>query len=548
MLSLPLLAKHSQLERGYHSSAWRFTRGLRSFFIKLLMRKYLYSSVTPVPEKNTDDALISPPNAFQPEAVSGQMLRFSFFDRHLLPVQAYRPRIIFAIMMTCVSTHASARSLSETLSNAYSRNPEILAAQRAIYSAHEELPIALQRFMPRVLMDGSGGSSYLAGRTYQDVPGQDIRQRVRTLGVSLSQPVYDGQAEPGLRAAHALVLRARLQLLYTEQSVLQDAAYAHIGLLRDREILQLRETYLTLLQRLAEVTQRLVTSGDRTTSDSAQVRAQEARALSALIQTQRDIDTGQANYLRAVTMPATRLEAPSLRFQLPSTREAAISVAREESARVLLARVDEVLAREQANQSAGVLQPRVDFVLSGTLGRGVDYYRGGYASPADYGERGSVLLQITIPLYAGPGDYARFRQAREQTMQRAADSLNANDRAEEEASIAWANLSAARELIRVSVQAERAQLLAVQSILREIDARRRPLQDLLLAEQQLLDTRTAKISAQADELLSSLALIKALGALSAKALVLPVRLFDPEQDLRLTRWRVMGLSRADGRR
>jgi outer membrane protein len=133
-------------------------------------------------------------------------------------------------------------------------------------------------------------------------------------------------------------------------------------------------------------------------------------------------------------------------------------------------------------------------------------------------------------------------------MQRAADSLNANDRAEEEASIAWANLSAARELIRVSVQAERAQLLAVQSILREIDARRRPLQDLLLAEQQLLDTRIAKISAQADELLSSLALIRALGALSAKALVLPVRLFDPEQDLRATRWRVMGLSRADGRR
>jgi hypothetical protein len=70
----------------------------------------------------------------------------------------------------------------------------------------------------------------------------------------------------------------------------------------------------------------------------------------------------------------------------------------------------------------------------------------------------------------------------------------------------------------------------------------------LLAEQQLLDTRIAKISAQADELLSSLALIRALGALSAKALVLPVRLFDPEQDLRATRWRVMGLSRADGRR
>jgi len=206
------------------------------------------------------------------------------------------------------------------------------------------------------------------------------------------------------------------------------------------------------------------------------------------------------------------------------------------------------LAREQADQSAGALQPRVDLILSGTLGRSVDYYRGGYASPVDYGERGSVMLQLTVPLYAGPGDYARFRQAREQTLQRAADLLNATDRAEEDASVAWAGLQAARELIRVSEQAERAQLTVVQSIMREIDARRRPLQDLLLAEQQLIDARIAKIAAKADESLLSFSLLGAIGSLSAKALVLPVRLFDPEQDLRTTRWRVIGLSRADGRR
>jgi outer membrane protein TolC len=467
---------------------------------------------------------------------------------HLACARACWCLIIFTMTIACTSVPAFARSLTETLSIAYTRNPQILAAQRGIYATHEELPIALQRFMPRVYVDGSAGSGYFSARRYQDVSGQDIRQRVRNLGLSLSQPVYDGQAEPGLRAAHALVLRARLNLLQIEQSVLQDAAYAHIGILRDREILQQRETYLQLLQRLADVTDRLVASGDRTTSDGAQVRAQEARALSALLQTQRDIDTGQANYLRAVTMPAAQLEIPSVRFQLPPTRQAAISVAREESARVLVGRVEEVLAREQADQSAGALQPRIDLILSGTLGRSVDYYLGGYASPVDYGERGSIMLQLTVPLYAGPGDYARFRQAREQTLQRAADLLNATDRAEEDASVAWAGLQTARELTRVSEQAERAQLTVVQSIMREIDARRRPLQDLLLAEQQLLDARIAKIAAKADEALLSFSLLGALGSLSAKALVLPVRLFDPEQDLRTTRWRVIGLSRADGRR
>lgn len=57
-----------------------------------------------------------------------------------------------------------------------------------------------------------------------------------------------------------------------------------------------------------------------------------------------------------------------------------------------------------------------------------------------------------------------------------------------------------------------------------------------------------QVAARAEETSAAFSLLSAIGALSAKSLDLPVPLFDPEQDLRATRWRVIGLSRAQGRR
>lgn len=464
----------------------------------------------------------------------------------------FAPRIAGTLLLALLgSTNgaiAAPRDIVETLSAAYTRNPEILTAQRNIYATNEEIPIALQRFLPRLTATGEVGASYLSAQRYSDVTPQDLRQRIRSLNLSLSQPIYDGQAIPGYRAANALVLRARAQLLQAEEAVLQDAAISHINILRDREILRLREAYLVLLRNLAVVTDRLVESGDRTVGDLAQVRAQEARALSAQLQVRRDIALSEAAYLRAVTIPPGELARPVLRYQLPATIDLAVAAARSDNSRVLLLRVDETLARERAAQSAGLLQPRVDLVVSGQSGRSVDFFRQGQPSPSSYGERGAVILQMTVPLYPGPGDFGRLRQDREQVLARVAEQGNAGNRAAEDASSAMTRLITARQLIEVSGRAVQAQSQSVQVIVREIEARRRQLQDQLYAEQFLLDARVEQVAARAEEASAAFSLLTAIGALSAKSLDLPVPLFDPEQDLRATRWRVIGVSRAQGRR
>jgi outer membrane protein TolC len=430
--------------------------------------------------------------------------------RSVAPIPGGRGMLARFAVVLCLlfclplSAAAQPRDIAGTLSLAYRSNPELLAAQRAVQVANEEVPVALQRFFPRFTASSVAGSGYRDGRNWRDVPGRDLRNRIRTLDLSLTQPIYDGQAMPGLRAAEALVLRARTQLLQVEQSVLQDAASAHAAVLRDREILRLREANMQSLGRLAAVTDRLLAAGDRTIGDLAQVRAQEARAASLLLQARSQLNVSEAAYLRAVTDRAGLLAAPTLRFRVPQTREEAVTAARTDSARVALLRIDQVLAREQADQSAGALQPRVDLALNGGVGRSVDFARGG----------------PSIPSHS----------------------------AEEEAVSTFVRLNTSRQLLEVAGRAVQAQQLALQSIIREIDARRRPLQDQLLAEQQLLDTRVELTAARAEEIAAGFGLLSAIGVLSASFLELQVPLFDPEQDYNATRWRVIGLSRAEGRR
>jgi outer membrane protein TolC len=230
---------------------------------------------------------------------------------------------------------ARPRDIGESLALAYQKSPELLGAQRALQAANEEIPIALQRFLPRVTAAGNAGSGYREGRTWREHTGTDIRQRIRTLEVSLNQPIYDGQAMPGLRAAEALILRARTQLLQAEQAVLLDAATAHASVVRDREILRLREAYLQSLGRLAGVTDRLLAAGDRTIGDLAQVRAQQARAASSLLQARSQLSASEATYFRAVTERPNDLAAPTLRFRAPQSRDEAVTSARADNARML---------------------------------------------------------------------------------------------------------------------------------------------------------------------------------------------------------------------
>ena len=92
----------------------------------------------------------------------------------------------------------------------------------------------------------------------------------------------------------------------------------------------------------------------------------------------------------------------------------------------------------------------------------------------------------------------------------------------------WAAVEAARGQLRKATEEVAAAETAVSGILKEILVGERTTLDLLITQQNLVNARTALITAQHDRVVSSYGLLAAVGRLSPEVLVLPTQIYDPQ--------------------
>jgi outer membrane protein len=151
-----------------------------------------------------------------------------------------------------------------------------------------------------------------------------------------------------------------------------------------------------------------------------------------------------------------------------------------------------------------------------------------------------VLLQLSVPLYQGGGEYATIRQAR-QTEQQTRKTLDDQRRqATQQAANAWQNLIAARSTIISDQAAIRANEIAVDGVEREALLGSRTTLDVLNAEQTLLQARTTLVQNLAALVTDSYAVAQAIGRLTAHDLNLPVNYYDETAYYKEVRNRLIG--------
>jgi outer membrane protein len=88
---------------------------------------------------------------------------------------------------------------------------------------------------------------------------------------------------------------------------------------------------------------------------------------------------------------------------------------------------------------------------------------------------------------------------------------------------------------------------AVNGILKEILVGERTTLDLLITQQNLVNARTSLIQAQHDRVVSSYALLAAVGRLSPDVLGLPTQIYDPQIHYQQIRDAWIGVRTPDGR-
>lgn len=460
------------------------------------------------------------------------------FDRRTPAFGRMPCRVLSAAMVLILLggiSDAGAQSLEETLVTAYQSIPRLQAARAGVRATDERVSQALSGWRPTVEVSAEGGTSHV------DSTSTTPRNQGRTpweTALTVTQNLYKGgRTAAETRRVDNEVKADRARLLAEEQAVLLAAATVYADIVRDQAVFELNTRNETVLQTQRDATQKRFRGGEVTKTDVSQARSRRLRATAARVQAAGDLANSRARY-RNVTGAWPRTLSPAEPLDdLRGSPDEAVSLARKNAPEVLAARFDERAALDQIRLVWGELLPVVG--LEGEISR-----VSAASSRNSRTDTAKISLTFTMPLYQSGSVSARIREAKEVAAQRRKQLVQVERDAMEEAARAGKDLQTARGRIVALTAAVKVTRSALQGVRREVLVGTRTILDTLDAEQELLDAEVNLVRAQRDEVVSSFALRKAVGWLTAERLGLPVKLYDPAIHYRATRdrWFGTGLS------
>ncbi len=440
-------------------------------------------------------------------------------------LKLYKTVQISAVALT-VSFGTAQMAVSQTLADAMATAYEhsgLLDQNRALLrAADEDVAIALSSLRPIVNWVSNVQHTYGRGRSAST--GGIIATSNSSFidfGISADLLLFDnGASKLGTEAAKETVLATRQGLVSVEQSVILNAVQAFMDVVATREIVQLRQNNLRLLERELQAAQDRFDVGEVTRTDVSLAEARLAGARAQLAAAQGDFAASQEFYAAAVGKRPGNLQAPR---SLPKSAKS-IDAAKDVAIRL---HPNMVQAQHQiAASELAVDQARASMGPSVTLRTGVSVEQ--RFDNNNFSEGAFVGLRASAPIYQGGRLSAVLRKSMAARDQQRANLHVTRHNIRQQAGTSWSRLLAAGAQIQASARQVEAARIAFEGVREEAKLGARTTLDVLTAEQDLLDAEADRISAQATQVVAAYALLSSMGQLTVDQLNLKVERYDPE--------------------
>jgi outer membrane protein len=419
-----------------------------------------------------------------------------------------------------ISGMAEADTLREALVRVYQANPTI-TAQRAQLRVTDEVAAGARAGL-RPQLSGTLGVN-------QDVltTGQSGSDRNFSAGVDVSYPLFNGgRVRNAIRAADTRVEAGRATLRAVEGDVFTEAVAAYMDVIRDRSIVTLNQNQVRVLETNLQASRDRFEVGDLTRTDVAQSEARLSLARSSLALAQGRLRGSEENYRRLIGKLPDELQPPPPLPPLPATPDQAVDIA--------LANNPDIIAIVAQARAAGfdvvaTRAERLPTVNAVSTGR---YFNALGSQPLpqlpNSETSAGVGAQVRIPLYQGGLIGARVRQAQAIQNQVLEQGVAVERAVVSNTRAAFASYQAALDSIRSNEIAVAANSLALEGTRAEQTVGTRNVLDVLNAEQELLNSQVALVTARRDAYVAGFALLNAMGQAEADDLNLDAgQLYDP---------------------
>jgi TolC family type I secretion outer membrane protein len=422
------------------------------------------------------------------------------------------------------AAHADILTLKEALGIAYQTNPQLAGEQAQLRATDENVAQANAGWRPTVNASGTFGittSHTVPPPFLQDI---DTLTHSQTAGVTVSQPLFRGGrtfAEVG--RAKAQVRQERARLIAVEQSVLLNAVNAYMNVVRDSATYQLQVSNVAALQKQLDAARTEFKFGEVTKTDVAQAEARLAGAQAGLLTAQGQLYASRAAFTQVIGRRPELLQEYPPFPDLPATQNDAMFAALKLNPNILAAHENEQAAKFAVDDAEGALAPQVSL-------QGQYQYSKTKANKNDMNAHAATIVgQLTVPIYQGGAEWATIKQQKELHGQSQMQIFDAERQVRQAVETAWQAFQAAQAAIRANLAQVKADQLAYEGVQKERKAGTRTVLDVLNAEQELLNAEVAVVVSRHDAYVAAHQVLAAAGLLTAKALGLKVKLYDPTE-------------------
>jgi outer membrane protein len=455
-----------------------------------------------------------------------------------------------------------ADTINGALINAYQNNPQLNSQRAVVRQTDESVPQALSGYKPTVTATGQFAQEYtsqvakapIPANAITGVPAHPDYPRVgfgsspSGLSATVSQNVFNGfQTGNRVRQAESNTSAARETLRVAEQTILLNAATAFMDLLRDGALLELQRRNVEVLQEQLRQTRDRFNVGEVTRTDVAQAESRLAQGRATVLTAEAQYARSRATYRQVVGVEAGTLQAASPVDRLtPRRLVEAIDIARARHPSVGVAMFGIDAAVLQVKITEGSLYPQARLI--GTVSQNWETNLTTQLQVFTAFVQG----QVTVPIYnAGPAGasdtFSSIRLAKETVGQKRIDLDTARDSVQAGVVTAWGQLEAARaQILATQAQVASAEI-ALNGVREEARVGQRTTLDVLNSQQELVNARTALVTAQHDRVVASYTLLSAVGELNLPKLGITIPLYDPMVHYQQVRDAWIGVRIPDGR-
>lgn len=423
-------------------------------------------------------------------------------------------RILRAIgVVVFLGTGAAADTLTDAFVAAY-KNSNLLEQNRALLrAADEDVVQARAALLPVINFVTSANFRSPATGTL----GAKADNWTGTMALTASLTLFDnGVTRYATDAAKETVLGLRSALLQLEQQILLNTVQAYMEVIRSGQAVSLSENNVRVITQELRAARDRFEVGEVTRTDVSIAEARLAAARGGLAAAQGDREVARESFKAVVGQAPDNLSWPSSPPVTAKTLDAAKAIAVRNHPSIEEAQRQVNAAEAIVLRAGAAIGPNVSVSARAQVDEFFD-------------ESVTAGVTLAVPLYQAGTLKSVLRQARARRDAARSGLLQTVVQVKQAVGVAWADLAVAIARTEASQRQVRASQVAYDGVREEAKLGARTTLDVLNADQELLDARSALISAQVQQYVSVYALLSSMGLLTAEHLNLGVVRYDPAE-------------------